>query len=222
MGNHPSLYKYFQHYEFIHGCSVVITGASSGMGKEMTYRYAERGCRLVIGARRLEELEVIKNECHALFGNPNVTCVKVDVSEESQAKEFIETAGKHLGGKIDILILCAGISAHSLFEDFTDMAPFRKVVETNLLGCAYPTKYALKYMKKDLGDDMSRKGHIVVLSSFSGEFGVWYRSSYCASKFAVNGFFESLRMELEDKIDITVVCPITVQTEFRNYSLIKT
>ena len=77
-------------------------------------------------------------------------------------------------------------------------------------------------MKKDPGDPRSVKGHIVVISSFSGEFGVWYRSSYCASKFAVNGFYESLRMELEDKIDFTVVCPITVQTEFRNYSLIKT
>ena len=61
-----------------------------------------------------------------------------------------------------------------------------------------------------------------MLSSFSGEFGVWYRSAYCASKFAVNGFFESLRMELNEKMDFTVVCPITVQTDFRNYSLIKT
>ena len=101
------------------------------------------------------------------------------------------------------------------------MEPFRKVVETNLLGCAYPTRYALKYMKKDERREASAKGHIIVLSSFSGEFGVWYRSCYCASKFAVNGFFESLRMELEDKIDFTIVCPITVQTEFRNYSLIK-
>jgi NADP-dependent 3-hydroxy acid dehydrogenase YdfG len=56
MGNHPSLYKYFQDYQFVQGCSVVITGASSGMGKEMTHRYAERGCRVVIGARRLEAL----------------------------------------------------------------------------------------------------------------------------------------------------------------------
>ena len=80
--------------------------------------------------------------------------------------------------------------------------------------------FALKYLKKK--DSSTSKGHIIVLSSYSGEFGLWYRSCYSASKFAVNGFFESLRMELEDKIDITVVCPITVQTEFRNYSLIKT
>lgn len=61
----------------------------------------------------------------------------------------------------------------------------------------------------------------MVLSSYSGEFGLWYRSCYSASKFAVNGFFESLRMEMENKVDITIASPITVQTEFRNYSLIK-
>ena len=61
-----------------------------------------------------------------------------------------------------------------------------------------------------------------MLSSYSGEFGLWYRSAYSASKFAVNGFFESLKMELSEYVDITVVSPITVQTEFRNYSLIKT
>jgi dehydrogenase/reductase SDR family protein 7B len=102
------------------------------------------------------------------------------------------------------------------------MEPFRKVVETNLYGCVYPVRHALKHMKKDLGSISSKKGHIVVLSSYSGEFGLWYRSAYSASKFAVNGFFESLKMELGDFIDITVVSPITVQTEFRNYSLIKT
>lgn len=102
------------------------------------------------------------------------------------------------------------------------MEPFRKVVETNLYGCVYPVRHALKYMKKDLGNPSSKKGHIVVLSSYSGEFGLWYRSAYSASKFAVNGFFESLKMELGDRIDVTVVSPITVQTEFRNYSLIKT
>uniref|UniRef100_A0A7S3CRU2 Uncharacterized protein n=1 Tax=Strombidium rassoulzadegani TaxID=1082188 RepID=A0A7S3CRU2_9SPIT len=104
------------------------------------------------------------------------------------------------------------------------MAKFRQVVDTNLYGCVYPTKYALKHLKGKVNPATKKvegKGHIVVLSSYSGEFGLWYRSCYSASKFAVNGFFESLRMELGDKIDITIVAPITVQTEFRNYSLIK-
>ena len=75
------------------------------------------------------------------------------------------------------------------------MIAFRKVVETNLYGCVYPVRHALKYLKKSQN---SKKGQIVVFSSFSGEFGLWNRSCYSASKFAVNGFFESLNMELGD------------------------
>ena len=116
-----------------------------------------------------------------------------------------------------MLVLCAGISAHSLFEDFDDMASFRKVVETNLYGCVYPVRHALKYLK-----NKNDKGQIVVISSYSGEFGLWYRSCYSASKFAVNGFFESLKMELSEYIDITVISPVTVQTGFRDNSVIKT
>jgi NAD(P)-dependent dehydrogenase (short-subunit alcohol dehydrogenase family) len=191
------------------GSVVVITGASSGMGKELAYRYAQRGCKVVIAARRLAELLEVKNVCIEKFNNENIVPVQTDVSDESSAKNLIELTIQKFG-RLEILILCAGISAHSLFEDFQDMEPFKKVVETNLYGCAYPVRHALKYMKKDVKNPQSKKGHIVVLSSYSGEFGLWYRSAYSASKFAVNGFFESLRMELEDKIDITVVSPITV------------
>lgn len=82
MGNHPSLYKYIYSYQFVPGCSVVITGASSGMGKEMTYRYAQRGCRLVIGARRIDKLNEIKQECFKRYGNSNIKCIQLDVSVE--------------------------------------------------------------------------------------------------------------------------------------------
>ena len=103
---------------------------------------------MVIGARRLPELEKIKNECLGRFKNSKIVCVKVDVSVEEEAKTLVETAASNFG-RIDILVLCAGISAHSLFEDFQDMAPFRKVVETNLYGCVYPVRHALKHMKKE-------------------------------------------------------------------------
>ena len=95
------------------------------MGKEMTYRYAQRGCRIVIGARRLDELEKIKEECFHKFGNANIKCMSIDVSIEEESKVFIESAAEFLDGRIDIMALCAGISAHSLFEDFEDFAPFR-------------------------------------------------------------------------------------------------
>ena len=75
-------------------------------------------------------------------------------------------------------------------------------------------RYALPYLKKS-------HGQIVVMSSYSGEIGLHYRTAYCASKFAVTGFFESLRMELSDQIYITIICPITVETSFRDNSLVK-
>jgi short-subunit dehydrogenase len=112
-----------------------------------------------------------------------------------------------------MLILNAGISAHALFEEVPDMQVFHQLMNTNFFGYVYPTKYALPYLKET-------HGQIVVMSSYSGEVGICYRSGYCASKFAVTGFFESLRMEIGDKIDITIICPITVETSFREHSLI--
>lgn len=154
--------------------------------------------------------------CLTQYNNQNVVAVQTDVTLEDESKRLVETAIEKFG-RIDILLLCAGVSAHSYFKDLADMATFRKVVETNLFGTVYPVKYALPHLKNTQSD---RKGQIIVISSFSGEFGLPMRSAYCASKFAVNGFFESLRMEEGDNIDITIVCPGTVATNFRSYSLI--
>jgi len=126
---------------------VVITGASSGMGKELAFRYAARGCKVVIAARRINQLNEIKTEIESKHSNCEVLAVETDVTKEEDAKRLIDTTIEKFK-TIDYLILCAGISAHSLFEDFTDMAPFRKVVETNLYGCVYPTRFALKHLKK--------------------------------------------------------------------------
>lgn len=133
-------------------------------------------------------------------------------------------------GRIDMLILNAGISAHVKFDEIEDMKIFNNIMDTNFYGYVYPTKYvsflkifltvnfkfrfALPYLKKC-------KGQIVVMSSYSGEVGLHFRTPYCASKFAVNGFFESLRMEIKDEVDITIICPITVETSFRENSLLK-
>jgi NAD(P)-dependent dehydrogenase (short-subunit alcohol dehydrogenase family) len=91
-------------------------------------------------------------------------------------------------GQIDVLILNAGISAHFLFEDMENMEVFKRLMEVNFFGCVYPTRYALPHLKKT-------HGQLVVMSSYSGEVGLIYRTGYCATKFAVTGFFESLRME---------------------------
>lgn len=90
--------------------------------------------------------------------------------------------------RIDLLVLNAGVSAHFKFEDLKDVTLFHKLMETNFYGYLYPTKFALPYLKQS-------KGQIAVMSSYSGEVGLYNRTAYCASKFAVTGFFESLRME---------------------------
>ena len=118
------------------------------------------------------------------------------MADDGQAKNLIEKSIAAFG-RIDILVLAAGVTAQSKFEDFEDMEAFRSVVNTNLYGCVYPTRHALKYLKKDNKEDKT-KGHILVFSSISGEFGLPNRSCYSASKYAVNGFFESLRMELDE------------------------
>lgn len=182
-------------------------------------RYAQRGCKVVIADLNEERFAAIKEECYTQFGNKNILTIRCNIADEEQAKNLIEKTVEKFG-TIDVMILAAGISAHSMFEDFQDMKTFRKVMDVNLYGCVYPTRHALKYMKKQNRVNKT-KGHIVVFSSFSGEFGLPNRSAYCASKFAVSGFFESLRMEVGDEIDITTICPITVQTEFRQNSLIK-
>ena len=196
MGNHPSLYKYYTSSQFKKDSVVVITGGNSGMGKELVMRYAHRGCKVVIADLRDDKFKAIKDECLMQYGNKNVHGVQCDIADEEQVKGLIESTIAKFGG-IDILILAAGISAHSKFEDFKEMNTFKKVVDVNLYGCVYPTRHALQYLKKENRGNKS-KGHIVVFSSFSGEFGLPFRSSYCASKFAVSGFFESLRMELDD------------------------
>ena len=94
------------------------------MGRELAFRYAERGCKVVVAARRLERLTAIKDECLKQYGNKDVLPVQSDVADEAQAEELIKKTVTAFG-TIDILVLAAGISAHSKFEDFKSMEPFR-------------------------------------------------------------------------------------------------
>eukprot|EP00347_Sterkiella_histriomuscorum_P015609 403356380 len=204
MGNHPFT---------MHLRKNKFARASSGMGKEFVFRYSQRDCKVVIGSRNAEKLQQIAEQCMRQFPNSTVVPVQTDVTKEDECQRLIDVAIERFG-RIDILILNAGISAHQKFEEVQDMKIFHQIMETNFYGYLYPTRYALPYLKKS-------HGQIVVMSSYSGEIGLHYRTAYCASKFAVTGFFESLRMELSDQIYITIICPITVETSFRENSLIK-
>ncbi|EAR97259.1 enoyl-(acyl carrier) reductase (macronuclear) [Tetrahymena thermophila SB210] len=211
MGNNLAVLQIMPN-KFKSGSVVLITGASQGIGKELALRYASRQCRLLLCARNVELLKNVQSLCNHLGGKAEIC--QMDVSNEEDCKRMIQECIKHFS-KIDILVLNAGVNAHSKFVELPDLSSFKKVMETNFYGCVYPTKYALPYLQKT-------KGQILVLSSLSGEIGLPFRTAYCSSKFAVTGFFESLRIELENKdIAITIVCPPSVKTNMRDHDLLQ-
>ncbi|KYQ88164.1 short-chain dehydrogenase/reductase (SDR) family protein [Tieghemostelium lacteum] len=118
------------------------------------------------------------------------------------------------------MILCAGVSYHNIFKDTMDLGIYREMMNINFFGYMYPTYYILPHMIKQHQDNpKDEKPQIAVISSVSGELGLPLRAGYCASKFAVNGFFNALRLEIQDHIDLTMLMPTTVNTPMRNNSL---
>lgn len=197
---------------------IVVTGASSGIGKEISIIYAARKCRLVLAARTRDALDETAVACRAL--GSEVLVVPTDVTKEDECRRLMEAAVTAFGG-IDIVVLNAGVGAHNFFHSTDDMQVYRKLMDINFFGYLYCTKYAYAALKRS-------KGKIVVVSSVSGEMGLPYRTAYCASKFAVTGFFEALRSEMdlvksigqdESPVKITIVCPPTVATNLRKNSL---
>jgi short-subunit dehydrogenase len=195
------------------GTIVCITGASSGIGKELAKQYARRNAKLILAARSRESLIQAGNECQALGCN-NVEICPTDVTKPEDCKRLIDFVISKFGS-LDLLVLSAGISAYTLFENIQDISIFDQLMQTNFYGYLYCTYYALPYLKR-------AKGQVLVISSVSGEIGLPFRTAYCASKFAITGFFEALRSELDKyEVAITIVCPPSVKTNLRNNSIIK-
>jgi short-subunit dehydrogenase len=185
---------------------VVITGASSGIGRELAYQLAGQGARLSLAARDGRRLETVQKECIARGGKAMV--FQTDVSSESDCRALINnTIGIY--GRIDTLVNNAGLSMWAKFEDVTDLSLFDTIMRVNYLGSVYCTYYALPHLKKS-------KGRIVGISSLTGKTGVPTRTGYAASKHAMAGFFDSLRIELKDTgVSVTVIYPGFVATEVR-------
>jgi short-subunit dehydrogenase len=190
---------------------VVITGASSGIGKALAFAFGREQATIVICARRLESLKPVGAEL-SQSGIENL-CIQADVSSESDIKQLIEaTIQKY--GRLDILINNAGISMRSLVID-VDPNVIRQVMDINFMGTVYATRYALPHILKS-------KGSIVGMSSIAGYRGLPVRSGYSASKFAVNGFLEALRTELLDTgVHVLVACPGFTTSNIRVSSLNK-
>ena len=187
---------------------VWITGASSGIGEALAHEFAKEGAKLVLSARRIEELERVKKSLN--LPDNSVLTLPIDMLH---AEEFAAKTQTVLDffGKIDVLVPNAGISQR---EKFLDVAPpdFKKLMDTNFTSVVLLTREVLPLMVAQ------KSGGILVTSSVSGKIGTSYRSFYCASKHAVQGFFDSLRGEVwRDGVQVTVACPGYIKTNISIY-----
>lgn len=164
---------------------------------------AGRGAWLALAARNIEKLEAVAKECRQRGGRALV--IPTDVYNQAQCKALIERTVEEYE-RIDTLINNAGFGMWSLLEDLHSLDLLERLVRVNYLGSVYPTYYALPYLK-------TSKGRIAAFSSVAGKTGVPTRSGYSASKHALVGFFESLRIELLDSdVSVTLLFPDFVAT----------
>lgn len=188
---------------------VVITGASSGIGEAVAFEFVKKGAKVSLGARRIDRLQQLKSEIELLGGE--VLISKTDVSIEEDCKSLIENTIKYFG-KIDILINNAGISMRAAFAD-VDISVLKRLMDVNFWGTVYCTKYALPHL-------LQQKGVVVGVSSIAGFHGLPGRTGYSASKFAMHGFLETLRIEhLKSGLHVMVIAPGFTASEVRKHAL---
>ena len=187
---------------------VILTGASRGIGRQLAYQLAEQGAWLSLAARDQERLQVVAHECQqrGQAAGCRAMVIQTDVADEVQCRRLVaQTVNQY--GRIDALINNAGQTMWARFDALNDLKPLEAVMQVNYFGSVYCTDAALPYLKRS-------HGQIVVVDSLSGKTGVPLRSGYAASKHALVGFFESLRIELiEHDVAVTIIYPDFVATE---------
>ena len=190
---------------------VVISGASSGIGKACAWHFAKNGSKVVLAARSEEKLKAIGKEM--MIAGYEILTVRADVSNEEDCQNLIsETINRFK--VIDVLINNAGISMRATLEEM-DLSVMKKVMDINFFGTVFCTKYALPFILKS-------KGSIVGVSSIAGFKGLPARTAYSASKFAMQGFLESLRIEnLKKGLHVLIACPGFTASNIRNTALSK-
>jgi short-subunit dehydrogenase len=185
------------------GKVVIITGASSGIGEALARRFHAAGSKLSLAARRIDRLLTLEKE----LGGTDILSVETDVSLEEDCRRLIlKTVEKF--GRIDVLINNAGISMRAGFEE-VELDVLRKLMNVNFWGTVYGTKFALPWL-------LQSKGSVVGIISIAGHIGMPGRTGYAASKFAVRGFLETLRIEyLKKGLHVLVVAPGFTTSEIR-------
>lgn len=190
---------------------VIVTGASSGIGKACALEFGKLGAKVVIAARNIDKLNQTAEELEK--EKIEVLPVRCDVSAKEDCKKLIEETITNFE-TVDILINNAGISMRAIFND-TDLSVIEKVMNINFWGTVYCTKYALPYLLKS-------KGSVVGVSSIAGYLGLPARTGYSASKYAMQGFLDALRTEnLKTGLHVMVACPGFTASNIRNTALSK-
>lgn len=181
---------------------VMITGASSGIGKACAEKFAKKGAKLALAARRIEKLTELRRE-----EEMDCLCIRADVSKEEDVKRlFNETEQKY--GKIDVLVNNAGKGLRKEMTEI-DREEWDDLFGVNMTGVFMCSREAVKIMQRK-----AIKGQIITVSSMVGKIGAPKYSAYAASKHAVTGFMKSIKMELFGKIKVNTIYPARVQTEF--------
>ncbi len=185
---------------------VAITGASKGIGAELARQLAAKGARLVLAARSEKELEGVAEECRKL--GASVVAIRADVAIERDCHALVAGAVTAFG-RLDTLVNNAGATMWARFEDIQDLSILERIMQVNYMGAVYCTHHALPHLR-------ASKGRIVGISSLAGKVGVPTRTGYSAAKHAMTGFFDSLRIELDDSgVTVTMIYPGFVATGIR-------
>lgn len=183
---------------------IVVTGASEGIGRALCLALAPQRPRLVLAARNAERLASLAAACEEL--GAQTRCVPTDVTEEAACRDLIEQTVAAFGG-IDVLVNNAGRTMWTTLSEVTDLSLFEQLMRLNYLGAVYCTYHALPHI-------VARRGRIVAVSSVAGLTGVPTRTGYSATKHALFGFFDSLRIELRGTgVSVTLVAPDFVRSE---------
>ena len=190
---------------------IIITGASSGIGKALAFALAKKGNKLVLSGRNKVKLNAVLQKINEV--NISAISIVTDVCKKEDCKNLINKCITEFG-RIDVLINNAGISMRALFNE-SDLEVIDKIMNTNFWGTVFCTKYALPYL-------LQSNGSLVGVSSVAGHIGLPERSAYSASKFAMNGFLESVRSEnMENDLHVLIACPGFTASNIRKAALTK-
>jgi NAD(P)-dependent dehydrogenase (short-subunit alcohol dehydrogenase family) len=187
------------------GTIAIITGTTSGIGRETAREFAKAGAKVVVAGRRQERLQDLVTEIEA--AGAQALAVPTDVADRAQVEALVEKAVGQFG-RVDVLVNNAGVAIASRFEQMP-LEDFGRLMDVNFWGAVYACRAAVPQMRKQRGG-----GVILNVSSIFGKRGMPFETAYCASKFALAGFSEALRVELmSEGIDVCTIYPGAVETE---------